>query len=53
MDCFQPLIEKFHNINNKYPKYPGADAGYRDLKNYIYRQEGGMEKHMNFVVLKK
>ena len=53
MDCFQPLIEKFHDTYNKYPKYPVADAGYGSLNNYIYCQEHGMEKYMKFPMFKK
>lgn len=52
-DCFQPLIEKFHDTYNKYPKYPVADAGYGSLNNYIYCQEHGMEKYMKFTMFKK
>ena len=28
MDCFKPLMEKFHRIYGKYPEYPVTDAGY-------------------------
>ena len=53
MDCFQPLMEKFHDTYNKYPKYPVADAGYGSLNNYIYCQEHRMEKYMKFPMFKK
>ena len=36
MDCFQPLMEKFHKIYGKYPEYPVADAGYGSFNNYLY-----------------
>lgn len=46
MDCFIPLMEKFHKLYGFYPKYPVADAGYGSFNNYIYCQEHGMEKYM-------
>ena len=53
MDCFIPLIEKFHELYGFYPKYPVADAGYGSYNNYIYCQEHGMEKYMKFPMYKK
>ena len=53
MDCFVPLIEKFHRYYGHYPKYPVADAGYGSYNNYIYCQEHGMEKYMKFPMYKK
>ena len=52
-DCFQPLVEEFHRIYNKYPKYPVADAGYGNLNNYLYCAEHGMEKYMKFSTYEK
>ena len=53
MDCFIPLMEKFHKMYGFYPKYPVADAGYGSFNNYIYCQEHGMEKYMKFPMYKK
>lgn len=53
MDCFIPLMEKFHNIYGFYPKYPIADAGYGSYNNYIFCEQNGMEKYMKFTMFKK
>ena len=53
MDCFVPLMEKFHEIYGFYPKYPVADAGYGSFNNYLYCQGHGMKKFMKFPMYKK
>lgn len=53
MDCFVPLMEKFHQNYGFYPKYPTADAGYGSYNNYIYCELHGMEKYMKFPMYKK
>ena len=53
MDCFIPLIEKFHKTYHFYPKYPVADAGYGSFNNYIYCEQHGMKKFMKFPMFKK
>ena len=53
MDCFVPLIEKFHQLYGHYPKYPVADAGYGSFNNYLFCQEKGMEKFMKFTMFEK
>lgn len=53
MDCFVPLMEKFHEMYGFYPKYPVADAGYGSFNNYIYCEQHGMEKYMKFSMYKK
>lgn len=53
MDCFIPLMEKFHEIYGYYPKYPVGDAGYGSFNNYLFCQEHGMEKFMKFPMYKK
>lgn len=53
MDCFEPLMERFHEIYGFYPKYPVADAGYGSYNNYIYCEQHGMEKYMKFTMFKK
>lgn len=53
MDCFIPLMEKFHETYGFYPKYPVADAGYGSYNNYIFCELHGMEKYMKFTMFKK
>ena len=53
MDCFIPLMEKFQQLYDIYPKYPVADAGYGSYNNYLFCQEHGMEKYMKFPMYKK
>jgi transposase len=53
MDCFVPLMERFHKTYGFYPKYPVADAGYGSLNNYLYCEQKGMEKYMKFTMFKK
>ena len=53
MDCFVPLMEKFHQLYGCYPKYPVADAGYGSFNNYLFCQEKGMEKFMKFTMYEK
>ena len=53
MDCFIPLMDKFHEMYGFYPKYPVADAGYGSYNNYLFCQEHGMEKYMKFTMYKK
>ena len=53
MECFVPLMEKFHKIYGHYPTYPVADAGYGSYNNYLYCEEHGMKKYMKFTMFKK
>ena len=53
MDCFIPLMERFHETYGFYPKYPVADAGYGSYNNYIYCEQKGMEKYMKFPMFRK
>ena len=53
MDCFVPLLEKFHATYGFYPKYPVADAGYGSYNNYMYCEQHGMEKYMKFTMYKQ
>lgn len=53
MDCFIPLMEKFHGMYGKYPKYPVADAGYGSYNNYLYCEEHGMDPYMKFPMFYK
>ena len=53
MDCFIPLLERFHRTYGFYPKYPVADAGYGSYNNYNYCEQHGMEKYMKFPMFEK
>ena len=53
MDCFIPLMEKFHGLYGFYPQYPVADAGYGSYNNYIYCEQHGMKKYMKFTMFDK
>ncbi|MCQ2511600.1 MAG: IS1182 family transposase [Lachnospiraceae bacterium] len=53
MDCFIPLMEKFHGLYGFYPRYPVADAGYGSYNNYIYCEQHGMKKYMKFTMFDK
>ena len=53
MDCFVPLMEKFHDLYDFYPQYPVADAGYGSYNNYIYCEQHGMKKYMKFTTFAK
>ena len=53
MDCFQPLMERFHRLYGQYPEYPVADAGYGSFNNYLYCEEHGMKKYMKFTMFEK
>jgi len=53
MDCFVPLMEKFHALYGFYPEYPVADAGYGSYNNYLYCEAHGMKKYMKFTMFDK
>lgn len=53
MDCFVPLMEKFHELYGTYPEYPVADAGYGSFNNYLYCEQHGMKKYMKFPMYEK
>ena len=53
MDCFIPLMEKFHKTYEFYPQYPVADAGYGSYNNYLFCQQKGMKKFMKFTMFNK
>lgn len=53
MDCFVPLMDKFHVLYGHYPKYPVADAGYGSFNNYLFCETHGMEKFMKFTMFEK
>jgi len=45
---FQPVLEKYNIMYNKYPLYPVADAGYGSFDNYSYCIEKGMELYQKY-----
>ena len=49
IDCFQPLMNRFHRLYGAYPKYPVADAGYGSYDNYLFCEEHGMEDRKSVV----
>ena len=53
MDCFIPLMEKFHRTYRFYPEYPVADAGYGSYNNYLFCHRNGMGKYMKFTMFNK
>lgn len=53
VDCFVPLMEKFHSLYGIYPEYPVADAGYGSYNNYLYCEQHGMKKYMKFTMYDK
>ena len=53
MDCFVPLMERFHGLYGSYPLYPVADAGYGSYNNYLYCEQHGMKKYMKFAMFDK
>ena len=40
---FEPILEKYNIMYDRYPKYPVADAGYGGYDNYRYCELKGME----------
>ena len=50
-DTFQPLLNKYHELYKKYPKYSIADAGYGSYNNYC--ETNDIEKYMKFTMYKK
>ncbi len=53
MECFIPLMEKFHAQYGRYPQYPVADAGYGAYNNYLFCEEHGIKKYMKFTMYEK
>ena len=53
MDCFQPLMTKFHDRYGFWPEYPVADAGYGSYNNYLFCEQHEMKKYMKFTMFNK
>ncbi len=45
---FQPTLEKYNLMYDRYPTYPVADAGYGSYDNYKYCESKGMEKYQKY-----
>jgi archaellin len=45
---FEPFLEKYNMMYERYPKYPVADAGYGSYDNYTYCIEHGMELYQKY-----
>lgn len=45
---FEPFLEKYNLMYDRYPKYPVADAGYGSYDNYTYCIEHGMELYQKY-----
>ena len=50
---FEPILEKYNIMYNKYPKYPVADAGYGGYDNYRYCETKGMELYQKYKMWSK
>ncbi len=52
-NTYIPFLEHYHNLYNKYPKYPVADSGYGSLYNYRYTKLKGMELFQKYGMYEK
>ena len=50
---FEPILEKYNIMYDKYPKYPVADAGYGGYDNYRYCESKGMELYQKYKMWSK
>lgn len=50
---FEPLLEKYNIMYDKYPKYPVADAGYGSFDNYTYCINNKMELYQKYGMWEK
>jgi len=50
---FEPILEKYNIMYNKYPKYPVADAGYGGYDNYRYCETKGMDLFQKYKMWSK
>jgi len=50
---FEPVLEKYNIMYDKYPKYPVADAGYGSYDNYTYCLNNGMELYQKYGMWEK
>jgi transposase len=50
---FEPLLEKYSIMYDKYPKYPVADAGYGSYDNYTYCLNNEMELYQKYGMWEK
>ena len=50
---FEPILEKYNIMYDRYPKYPVADAGYGGYDNYRYCESKGMELFQKYKMWSK
>ena len=50
---FEPLLEKYNIMYNRYPKFPVADAGYGSYDNYTYCLHNNMELYQKYGMWEK
>lgn len=50
---FEPILEKYNIMYNRYPKYPVADAGYGGYDNYRYCESKEMELYQKYKMWSK
>jgi len=50
---FEPILEKYNIMYDRYPKYPVADAGYGGYDNYRYCESKGMELYQKYKMWSK
>jgi hypothetical protein len=50
---FEPLLEKYNVMYDKYPRYPVADAGYGSYDNYTDCLNNGMELYQKYGMWEK
>lgn len=50
---FEPILEKYNIMYDRYPKYPVADAGYGGYDNYKYCESKGMELYQKYKMWSK
>ena len=52
IEYIEEILNKYKQYG-KYPQYPVADAGYGSFNNYIYCEQHGMEKYIEFTMFEK
>ena len=50
---FEPILDKYNIMDDRYPKYPVADAGYGGYDNYKYCESKGMELFQKYKMWSK
>lgn len=50
---FEPVLDKYNIMYDRYPTYPVADAGYGSYDNYTYCLKNGMELYQKYGMWEK